>query len=418
MSWRTTSRRRTEGDRVLAGRATERPPTLRRLWAQVYGPNLLVSIGQGAVVPVLALAARDLGASPSAASLVVAMNGLGTLAFDVPAGWIVGRFGERRAGEVASAMLVGGVAIAVVARSTWELAAGVLVAAGGWSIWLLLRLTYMTRATPVAMRGRALSVLGGVMRLGNVVGPLLLVAVAGSRGTRVAFVIYLASAVLGSLWLLVAWDRSDPATSARAPGHLHPGAIVREHQREFATAGLATFAISLLRASRQVVIPLWGAHVGLDAAKISLIFAISSIIDLAGFYPAGVISDRFGRVAVTLPCLLLLSVGFALVPMTHAYDTLLGVALISGAGNGLGSGIVMTLGADRAPVSGRAAFLAVWRLVSDTGTTGGPLIVAGVITVVSLALTGPVLAVVGLGAAVVAGGFMRDPLPRPGEDPG
>ena len=47
--------------------------------------------------------------------------------------------------------------------------------------------------------------------------------------------------------------------------------------------------------------------------------------------------------------------------------------MIAGVGNGLGSGINMTLGADFAPPSERGEFLGVWRLMSDVGAFAGPL---------------------------------------------
>ena len=56
------------------------------------------------------------------------------------------------------------------------------------------------------------------------------------------------------------------------------------------------------------------------------------------------------------------------------------MALIA-AGNGLGAGIVMTLGADAAPVDGRSQFLGAWRLCGDIGNTGGPLLVSAVAAV-------------------------------------
>ena len=53
------------------------------------------------------------------------------------------------------------------------------------------------------------------------------------------------------------------------------------------------------------------------------------------------------------------------------------MALIA-AGNGLGAGIVMTLGADASPDEGRSQFLGAWRLCGDIGNTGGPLLVSAV----------------------------------------
>ena len=42
-----------------------------------------------------------------------------------------------------------------------------------------------------------------------------------------------------------------------------------------------------------------------------------------------------------------------------------------GFGNGIGSGMIMTLGADYSPIAGRAHFLGLWRLIVDIGSTGG-----------------------------------------------
>ena len=54
------------------------------------------------------------------------------------------------------------------------------------------------------------------------------------------------------------------------------------------------------------------------------------------------------------------------------------VAGLMGLGNGISAGIVMTLGADAAPGSDRAQFLGGWRLASDFGHAGGPLVITAV----------------------------------------
>jgi hypothetical protein len=61
------------------------------------------------------------------------------------------------------------------------------------------------------------------------------------------------------------------------------------------------------------------------------------------------------------------------------------VAALMGLGNGMSSGLVMVLGADASPGSGRAAFLGVWRLCADLGNGGGPLLLGGVAAVAGLA---------------------------------
>jgi len=51
---------------------------------------------------------------------------------------------------------------------------------------------------------------------------------------------------------------------------------------------------------------------------------------------------------------------------------------------GMGSKIVMTLGADNAPAAGRAQFLGAWRWCGEIGNSGGPFLVA-VVAAASLA---------------------------------
>jgi hypothetical protein len=71
------------------------------------------------------------------------------------------------------------------------------------------------------------------------------------------------------------------------------------------------------------------------------------------------------------------------------------VALVMGLGNGMGSGLVMTLGSDASPAVGRPVFLGAWRLVSTVGAAAGPLTVSVVAAVASLALASAAVAALG-----------------------
>ncbi|MEO7745700.1 MAG: MFS transporter, partial [Actinomycetota bacterium] len=59
---------------------------LSRQLLPIYLPSVLYGIGQGAIVPVVALSARALGASLGVAGLVVALTGVGQIVGDLPAG--------------------------------------------------------------------------------------------------------------------------------------------------------------------------------------------------------------------------------------------------------------------------------------------------------------------------------------------
>jgi len=88
--------------------------------------------------------------------------------------------------------------------------------------------------------------------------------------------------------------------------------------------------VQVLRSSRQAIIPLWGDQIGLNASQVSLIFGASSAIEMVLFYPIGMLMDRRGRKWAAIPCLILLSVGMALVPLTSGFADLLLVGLLLG----------------------------------------------------------------------------------------
>lgn len=382
---------------------------IRPLWSQVYLPNLVIATGQGAMLPILIYAARAVHASPALATALVAVNGFGRMLFDLPAGRVVARFGEWRAGWVASATMVAGLAGCLLARSFELLALSVFVQAAGWAIWSLVRMTHLSRVAPVFARGRALSLFGGVIRTGYVLGPFLFVAIAARGDTAPAFAIYLVCVIVGFIWTVLARDRADWAQASRRVAPIRPVRVLREHRRGFATAGVGAFGISLLRGSRTAMVPAWAAHIGLDPSAAATIYALSSVVELAFFYPAGIISDRFGRRAVALPCILLLALGHLLLPLSHSYGELLAVALVLGCGNAAGSGIVMTLGADIAPDIGRASVLALWRMVSDTGTVAGPLVDTAVVGLASIVAAGPVIGLLGFATAFVMIRWFEEP---------
>ena len=90
------------------------------------------------------------------------------------------------------------------------------------------------------------------------------------------------------------------------------------------------------------------------------------------FYPAGKVMDQKGRRWVAVPSMIIMGAALLLMPLTHGATTLLLAACAIGFGNGIGSGMLMTIGADHSPRFGRAHFLGVWRLMSDIGASCGP----------------------------------------------
>jgi MFS family permease len=95
--------------------------------------------------------------------------------------------------------------------------------------------------------------------------------------------------------------------------------------------------------------------------------------------------DVRGRRWVAVPSVIIMGISFLLMPLTHGPVTLALVAMVMGFGNGIGSGIVMTLGADTSPAVGRPTFFGIWRELSDAGSGIGPLILSAATAVAGLA---------------------------------
>jgi MFS family permease len=126
------------------------------------------------------------------------------------------------------------------------------------------------------------------------------------------------------------------------------------------------------------------------------------------FYPAGGVMDRWGRMWVAVPSMVVLGVGMVLLPLAHSFATLTAAAVVLGVGNGIGAGLVMTLGADAAPVDARVQFLGGWRLMADVGNAAGPAAVSAITVVFPLGV-----AAVAMGAAALVGaGWLRVWLPH------
>lgn len=392
--------------------APERPVTLRSLIAPVYLPTVLFGIGQGAVAPIIVVSARELGASIGVAGLIAALAGIGNLAADIPAGALAGRIGERRTMTLATAVLAVSLVGCAFTGSLWLLGASVFLMGMARAAWGLARQTYVTEAVPYALRARALSTLGGTQRIGMFAGPFLGALALTWWGTSAAYWVHLVTALAGlAVLLLVPSPEGADKADAVKPGDGHHGtlAVLREHLPVFLTLGLAASAVGALRAARPVVIPLWADILGIDPAATSVVFGVAAAVDMLLFYPAGKVMDKYGRRWVAIPCMVVMSISLLLLPLTHDIWSLGAVAMLFGFGNGIGSGIVMTLGADASPDTGRARFLGGWRLCADMGVTGGPLLMSGIAAVLAL---GPAIVVMGLLGALGAVAMWKW-VPRP-----
>lgn len=392
--------------------------SLRRIALPVFGPSLLFGLGKGAILPVVPLTVRELGGSVALAALVVTLLGIGSLAGSLPASALTARFGERRAFVGGAVLAAAAMLLCVFADAIHGFAAGIFLVGAAGAVFNLARLSYLTVVVPLHFRARALSTLGGVMRIGLFAGPFAgaaLVHLYGLEGAYWAGACVMAIAAAVALGMPDLPDEAWPATHDAASVATPDAAptlrsVALAHRRVFATVGLGVALIGAVRSARQAIIPLWAEHIGLDAAMASVVYGLAGAVDMLVFYPAGKRMDTRGRRSVAVPCMAIMGAALLLMPFTSTMSALLIVSLLLGFGNGIGSGIVMTLGADHSPVRGRAQFFGVWRLVSDLGATAGPVLLSAMAAVATLAAG---IAATGL-LALLGGVLLWRWIPPPG----
>lgn len=390
---------------------------LRQLLWSVYLPSLIFSIGSGAVQPVVVLAALKLGFSDAGASAVMGVFGIVTVLTAPLLGRMISARGDRPSLIMGSFIALGALSLALTSLffpgPTWSQVSFIgslaLLAIAG-NIWSLGRQAFIADNLPPIYRARGLSTLGGMLRVGVLIGPLLATGLLALWALEAVFVLNIVT-VLISLALVVKFfvppaedlnSHPQPETTSHTVSHPQPptSPVTLPHWPSTILMGAGIFALSVLRSNKNVIIPLWGTALGLPEHVITLAFGCSAFIDSTMFYPIGKITDKRGRLYSLLPALLIMSAGIVLMVTWQTPVGFFVASALLGLGNGCGSGIVMTLGADLSPPHNRAAFLGTWAAITNTGNAGGPYIASAMTAILSLSGALWATAVIGfLGAA-------------------
>jgi len=384
----------------------------KRLALGIYLPGFLRVFGAALCGTFVPLYLADMEASLAAIGAVMAAQSAGLLAADLPAGLLVSRLGTRR--SMILGLLGMGSALALAGAVRGVLLLGVFLFVAGFCSALvqISQLTIMRHAMPDHARGRALALFGGSMRLGRVMAPLLggiLVQVAGYRS-----VLWCYAAMLTLSCALFCWFGPRRQVAAAPPEERVLAGVrrlLRENWRVLLPAGGTLLMLALLRTSRNVLLPLWGRDIGLTPAKIGMIVSAGAAVDTLFFPLSGYISDKKGRKWSLACCIGFFSCGIlALAAYGGSVTGFVAAVVVIGIGNGLGSGINMTVGSDLAPKGKDAGpFLGLWRVITDTGGMLGPSAVGGIGQCLALGPAAIVIALAGFGSVALMARFMPEP---------
>ena len=369
--------------------------SIKSIFWSVYAPSFLLSMGQGVLIPVLPIFARDTFQSGDLlVGFAIAARHFGTMGFDVPAGILINRFGLQR--TMISGVILFGISsiIAGLSGSFSILLFSRLLAGASFALWSISRHAYIASVVPNESRGKALSLFGGLGRIATIIGPLMGGILAEFISIRSPFFFQGIIAFITLILIIrtsVNYELTQRKTTDGYLGDFKNTFL--DHKNAYLTAGIAAISLQFLRASREIVIPLWGDNIGLRKDEIGYITTLSFAVDSMMFPIAGYIMDKFGRRFTGIPAFMIL--GFSLVligtidsPLLFltGYSTLIIASILSGIGNGISSGLVLTLGSDLSPPDNKGGFLGIWRLISDGGGAAGPTVMGIVANSFSLAI--------------------------------
>jgi MFS family permease len=355
----------------------ERPPLPREVRVLV-AVAFFVALGFGIVAPALPVFARDFGVGKAAAGAVISVFAIMRIAFALPAGKLLDRFGERLVMATGIGIVAVSSILAGIAQSYTELV--ILRGAGGIgsAMFSISALGLLVRITARTQRGRAMGMWQGGFLLGGITGPVL-GGVINEVSIRLPFFIYAGTlAAAGTIGLIqlrstpladrdqiAAAGRTKLSDALRNPSYR--AALVANFADSWGAIGVRSALVPLFVSDVLHRRPIW-TGIG---------FLVVSAVNAATLLPAGRYADNVGRKPLLVGGCLLAGVGIAVLGLEqNLAGYLIGLAIL-----GLGSGLL-----DVAPgaivgdlVEGRAGpVFAAYTMSSDIGTVGGP-VVAGAI---------------------------------------
>jgi MFS family permease len=214
---------------------------------------------------------------------------------------VAGRLADR--GVPAKRLVLGGYGLANVARPLIGLAAG-------WAAVLVLRFldrvgkglrsaprdALIAAAVGPDQRGRAFGFHRSMDHFGAVIGPLVAFALLSMQVDLKQ--VFLASVVPGVLVMLLLWfglPHDGPRATLPSPARLEWRALHGRLRAMIVAAGVLALA-----SVPEAFVVLWAHDRGLAVAWVPLVWAAASLVKMGIAYPAGLLSDRIGRLPLLL----------------------------------------------------------------------------------------------------------------------
>ncbi len=382
---------------------------LRPLLVPVFLPSVLMSIAEYALLPVIPASAEKLGADIPTAALIAGLLMVGVLLADLPAGRFVDQIGERNSMIYGSIIGAVGVILVALGHNLWLMSAGVLLLGIGIAIFALARHAFFAEHIPLEFRARSLSLLGGTFRAGGFIGPVLGAWIISVASVEAVFWFCAGACLIATIILAASEKDTIKSTPQTKPGGIWH--IAKRERKSLLTLGVGAGLLGAIRTTRQIGLPLWALFIGISPEQASLYIGLAGALDFALFYTSGQVMDRFGRFWAAVPPMLGLGLMHLTIVFVHDAPGFLILALAMALANGLGSGIILTIGADLAPPDARNEYLASYRLITDIGVASAPPLLSLVAAGAGLGFAMSTFGVIGIFGGLLMWRFLPTMIP-------
>jgi len=343
----------------------------------LYGPAMIMSLGQGMVIPTIPALAATFEVSAGFAAQLVTAGMLGRAITLLPTGQLLDRYGRKP-------VLIGGPLLVAAASALTALAPvfpllllAQFLSGMGNSAWSMAREVAAVDVVRPEQRGRMMSGFMGMHSVGTAVGPVLGGLITDAFGFRAVFWAFGAMSLV-PFFVGLALRETGKIRRPTGRGLLNVGRLseVEPYFRTtYAVLIFNTFVAMMRQSLITSLIPLYiGLQLMHSSTEVGSWFGVYGLINILMIAPTGMLSDSRGRRAVVMPSTYIATVVFLVFPLANGMPQLLVLAGCMGIANGLALGTMATYAYDVIPEHARARLQALRRLFGDLGAVMGPLL--------------------------------------------
>jgi MFS family permease len=379
-------------------------PLERRILLWMCALVAVNQLGFGAMVPSLPLYAQSFGVTASAIGMAIAIYGLARFLTAFPSSQLADWLGRR------PTLAIGGLTSAV--GNLWcawatgypEFIVARFVAGAGAGLILTTGQVVLADISTPERRGRTISIYQGTFLFAVGIGPFPGGLLAEHFGLSAPFAAYGVASLVATA---VAWfgvhETRDLAHASAGYGLSRPP-LAQQLSALMSKIGFVLVSlISLMNAVVRTgglfaVVPvLVTAQLGLSVSALGFAMMLGSVSGLVAAYPAGWLSDWWGRKAVIVPATILTGASMLLFCFASSYLWFVTACIVWGVASSVGGAAPAAYAVDSAPPGMNASAMGLFRMTGDAGYVIGPLALG----LIADAL-GPVAALV-LSAALIIG---------------